>query len=164
MANPCPTCRPFRNCSGFPWYKPSEIRYCRKQCIWLIKEFLQSKGGFIMMARDTWPADEYVSGYTDAVPTQHSISSHAPFELVCQIVGELSSRIEDTGKDGQLLVLEVHQGGYLSVDGNNALHFVSGKRKRMRYEEWLKQRDRRAKMKAVGLQTFRANRQFPHKT
>ncbi len=153
MANPCSTCRPFRTCPGFPWYKPSEIQYCRVQNIYLIKEFLINRGGFVMMTRDTWPSDEYVSGYTDAPPTQHSISFHAPYELVVQVVGELERRLENTGKDGQILVLEVLQGGYLSFNGNNALHFVTGrKRKRMSYQDWLTQRGRRIKMKPYGLQ------------
>ena len=163
MANPCPTCRSWQACPGMSWYHPGDIRYCKKQCIWLINEFLINRGGFITMARDTWVIGTDGSGYTDAEPTSHSLSSHAPFELVCQIIGELESRLEATGKDGSLLVLEVHQGGYISNDGNNALVFISGKRKHMAYADWLQQRERRAKMKAVGLHAFRSARQFTHK-
>ena len=140
--NHCPKCRSWQGCPGFTYYSPVDIQlhYCRRQVLWLVDTFIVCQTGVIQIAQHTWPTVEETSGYTEAPHTQHSIKAHANYELVCQIVGELSARLQACGKDGQLLVLEA-QHPFLSENANNALSFVSGKRRRlMRYSDYLRKR------------------------
>jgi hypothetical protein len=133
-----------------PWYTAREIRYCKHQNLWLITEFLKVDGKHIVMDRFTWPVEGQETGYTEAPKTAHYVKAHASYELICQVVGELSKRLERAGKDGRLLVLEVGGGKTLSQDAMSALYYACGnKRKSMRYIDWL--RDRRWKQKKSGV-------------
>ncbi len=137
--NPCRDCHTYKGCIGMPYYSPGDIRYCRVQCLFLITTFIEVKGEHIVMWRFDWPKQE--SGYSEAPKTQHSVNARAEFEIVAQTVGQLSGRIQKTGKDGRLLVLEVQTEGGLSWDARNALSYCCGDREKiMPYSHWLAQR------------------------
>lgn len=147
---PCGKCRDWSNCPGHEWYAMHEIRFCRVQVIWLVTQFFSCGKDGLELERDSWPSNVYVSGYTDAPKTSHSVNSHAGFEKPMQLVGELEHRLLKTGKDGRLLVLEVHvrnvcdtTGRELSRDARAALGYCSGwKRKRQSYNQWLAEKKR----------------------
>ncbi len=135
--NYCRECKNWDGCPGARWFSIGEIRYCRLQSIWLIQEFLKVEGIRIVMDRYTWPDGDTA----EAPKTSHASNAHAPYEKVVQVVGELSRRLERTGKDGRLLVLEVKQEGGLSNDARNALNYACGdKYKNMEYFDWMRQR------------------------
>jgi hypothetical protein len=135
----CPKCRDWEGCKGYKWYTVSDIVYCRVQCLWLIETFLTIKGDQIVMDRFTWPSEEG-TGYTEAPKTSFASAAHAPYEKIVQCVGILSARLENTGKDGRLLVLEVeNESVELSKDARNALNYsCGGNPKRMKYPAWLR--------------------------
>ena len=148
-AKPCSQCKNWDDCSGKPWYSISEIRYCRHQVLWIIKNLVVCAAGEIF-AVHVWPSEE--TGYTDAPQTSHSINAHAPFEKVLQVVGDVTKRLKKTGKDGRLLVLEVQNNSDLSKDARNALNYVSGWREKPSgYPKWLRNRRWYQNKKAVRL-------------
>lgn len=145
---PCASCRSWDDCRGH-WYVDQgeyyylhEIRYCRAQVRWLIENFLVCDGDHIVLERQTWPSDIYVSGYTEAERTSHSISANHPGLTVQLVVGELAARLEATGEDGRLLVNHIRNGWNLGQGAKDALSYCLGdKRKRRPFAEWLAQRD-----------------------
>lgn len=142
----CRSCHDWDDCNGKRWYSMAEIRYCRHQVIWLISQFVRCESGKFVAYRQTWPLEEKDTGYTGAPPTQHAASAHAPFERTLQIVGDITGRLEKTGKDGRLLVLEADCGAPMSQDARNALNYISGwKEKRQGYRQWLADRKYREK-------------------
>jgi hypothetical protein len=143
----CRSCRDWSTCpEDQTWFALPEIRYCRRQIIWIVAEFIRVEGRQIVMERYTWPSEKQETGYTQAPETQHAINSHAPYERVCQVVGEVGKRLERTGKDGRILVFETKSGNVLSQDARNALNYSCGnKRKNMRYGDWLRSRRFRQK-------------------
>ncbi len=133
----CSKCRSWDDCNGHDFFNIQEIRYCPFQICWAIACLITLHVDQYVSA-DRWPRKE--SGYTEAPPTQHSVSPHAPYEAVKRETGEIIKRLERTGKDGRLLVLGVHSGQSikeLSTDARWALGYVSGwRRKRQSYSRW----------------------------
>jgi len=74
------------------YYRPREIRYTKPQIKWLILNVFGS---------DVWPSDGKETGYTGG--KGKLINSHAPYETVKVITGELSARLNKCGLDGLLL-------------------------------------------------------------
>lgn len=155
----CPKCHDWRGCQGYKWYSLTDIVYCKLQCLWLIETFLAIEGEQIVMDRFTWPSEEG-TGYTDAPKTSFSNAAHAPYEKIVQCVGMLSARLERTGKDGRLLVLEVEsESKDLSKDARNALYYSCGRNhKRMKYADWLAHRKYRQK----NIDHVHRNMNIPH--
>lgn len=95
----------------------------------------------IIVMRDTWPGEEAASGYTDAPPTQHAISRHAPFERPLQVIGEVRYRLRKTGSDGRELGLMIENKRIyqeFSSGAKWALGYCSGwNRKRRSYLAWV---------------------------
>ena len=137
-------CRNWDDCAGKPWYPRRNIVYCRYQMLWLIGNFLNVDGDDIILERDTWPSEGRETGYTDAPRTQKLNVSHAAYEFTLQEVGELHHRLEKTGKDGRLLILEMHvrlaydtSPRNLSREARAALGYISGwRRKRQSFTQW----------------------------
>ncbi len=135
---PCISCRDWSDCAGKPWYAPRDIRYCRYQVEWIIKEFLSYQSGDIILVRDKWIPEDRETGYVDTEGAKGSISAHAPFELTVQIIGEVTERLKKTGQDGRLLVLEILNGQQeLSREARNALFYCSGWKHKGNYRQWL---------------------------
>jgi len=78
------------------WYLPRDIIFNLEQVKWLLS-------WLYVMVEGNWPADPQGSGYTDIASVQKSRSSHAPFEVACQIAAELEARLKMTGRDGEML-------------------------------------------------------------
>jgi hypothetical protein len=146
----CHRCRNWDDCAGKEHYTIHDITFCRYQVQWLIGNFFRSDGDDIVLERESWPAPVRETGYTEAPRTSHSISTHAPFERPMQVIGELDHRLKKAGKDGRLLVLEVHlEQAYdttrrsLSSDARAALGYISGwRRKRLSYSRWRTEKKR----------------------
>lgn len=137
----CRDCQSWNDCIGKESYTIADVRWCRYQCRWLIENFLKVDAGNIVISQDTWPVGPKETGYTESPKTSHTINAHAPYEKPLQIVAELHYRIDRTGKDGRLLVLEVLNQCNLSNEANQALSYVSGwKRKHRSYRQWLADR------------------------
>ena len=123
------------------WWKPSEIRYTREQCIFIVVELVIGK-------IDTWPTNPAGTGYTDAQWSKKSKRRPgAYFETACQVRAEIELRLDRTNTDGKLLVSEIKAGEeYLSEESKNALNYISGvRRRKMPYLNWLRQRRYRGK-------------------
>ena len=139
-------CRDWDSCSGHSWYEMRDIQYCRYQVLFLLSLIDFTGDDYITVSG--WPDDPRAaeSGY-DNVRIQTSPSSHANFEAVLQVTGELINRLRRTGKDGRLLLLESrNRDNYkeFSKDARKALGYVAGwRRKLMSYSAWLKQRNHR---------------------
>uniref|UniRef100_A0A6M3J7F3 Uncharacterized protein n=1 Tax=viral metagenome TaxID=1070528 RepID=A0A6M3J7F3_9ZZZZ len=80
------------------WYSPSEIRFNRQQCRWLIEN--------LVYLRDIqkWPNQE--TGYMDN-PEGHTTSLKAPFLTPVEYAIEISQRLEKCGIDGLILLAMV---------------------------------------------------------
>jgi len=76
------------------WYSPRDIIFTREQNIWLLNNLELISSG-------RWPADPRPTGYTGGSKGK---SQRAPFEVPCQISGELLVRVETTGRDGLMLL------------------------------------------------------------
>ncbi len=164
----CRSCRDWSNCPGHEWYSMSDWCWCRPQVLWMIEQFFGVHGTLgVVLGRESWPAEGRASGYTEAPKTSHSVNSHASFERPMQLVGELEHRLLKTGKDGRLLVLEVHvhnacntTGRDLSQDARAAQGYFSvWKRKRLGYVQWQAEKTRQNHRKygfAVPLDKIRA--------
>jgi hypothetical protein len=133
----CRGCKTWRSCQGYSFYEPAEVVYCRVQMLWLI-EWLPT------LEEGKYPPDPTPTGYID-----HGfggIKAQAPFELSCQIAGEVSVRLKKAGKDGRTLEHEVrelnaHSYELLSPAAKDALNYCSGwKRKRRTFPQWLADR------------------------
>jgi len=140
---PCKDCRNWNDCPGTKtWFSMSEIRYCKFQVIWLISNLIDYQDGYIVVS--DWPQEDIETGYDDT-PVQHSNKAAAPFETLRRITADVTSRLQRTGKDGRLLLLEIKNDRLeFSEEANQALSYISGWRtKRMNYGLWKKQRRQR---------------------
>lgn len=144
---PCRDCRDWNDCPGKAWYEPKDIIYCRHQVIWIVQQFLEYTAGDISIGRETWPAEDKETGYTDVPSNTKNTPGHAPYELLLLIVGEVTSRLKATGVDGRMLVLEILNAQIaLGTEARNALNYCSGWTRKGNYQRWLKQRAYRSKM------------------
>ena len=138
-------CKDWDTCGGHSWYELKDIQYCRYQVIFLLSliDFINDE----YVTVSSWPDDPHKleTGYDD-VRIQTSTPNHANFEPVLQITGELINRIQRTGKDGRLLLLESRtRDNYkeFSQEARNALYYCCGwARKRQGYRQWLADRSR----------------------
>ncbi len=163
----CTRCHDWNACLGKYYYHPNDIvQYCWYQVMWLTAKFLICYGDHIIIERDAWPGE--VESSAESPKTQSAISSRAPFVSNTEnmvIIEKLVERLDRTDKDGRMLVLELGMKEScdatrrnLSKDARAALYFVSGRKdKAMPYEDWLNQRERRTKLKPVGLQNSQHN-------
>jgi hypothetical protein len=74
------------------WIDPNVIWYDLEQVEWLLPQLYRMREG-------KYPL-EPGGGYVDI---QQRISSHAPFEIICQVAAELDIRLAHTGYDRYLL-------------------------------------------------------------
>ena len=152
-------CKKWKKCLGKTWYSQRDIQYCPKQNIWLMSKLIDYYDGHFMVIKDIWPLEKYnedgeliitekETGYIDLTNVQVSPSSHAPYEKIRQICGELNYRLKRTGMEGRLLLLEVKNNRLeLSEEASHALSYVNGwRRKRLDYNSWVKQRRYRSKI------------------
>ena len=129
---PCP-CKRWGDCPGYQDYQLSDIQLCRVQVIFLLK-----------------PEVEFV---TEDSPGSRRIKPHASFTAVSDLWAELEYRLKATKRDGQTLqheigILGVYDYKSLSPAARDALNYISGnKRKFLKYNDWLSQRNRRNKVK-----------------
>ena len=114
------------------WYSQGEIRFKRKQVIWLLRNLHDIRLGY-------WPSEHKETGYSGGKSKPHSHS--APYEKPVQIAADLIKRIEKTGPDGLCLLLAFSMdnseqiiANTLKVDLksaqrriNNALRYITGR-------------------------------------
>lgn len=134
------------------WYSLGEIRFTRKQCLWVIRSLPYLRGG-------GRPANPAGSGYVDSPISKRKGKSGAYFEEPILLAADIQIRLEHCGLDG--LILEAIEGWdktvaslsqYLHIPGwsilkrrKNALGYISGparrwittpKRKRETYQQF----------------------------
>ena len=125
----CRKCQ--RDCPGKEDYAPKDIRFCREQMMWLIRN-LES------IRENVWP----ISETTPLV--QSSRSSQADFEECSIIVAEVDKSLEALPQDPREALLdEIEEWGekvtidYLSRPARKALNYISGSwTRRQSYREW----------------------------
>ena len=134
----CATCRSRADklsCNGYPWYSYADISFCRHQMLWLIENLPLLRSG-------VYPPNPEPTGYWNtgsSLPTH--ASSHAKFETPVQLAAEVDSRLDRTGKDGQLLIAQVMAGLDLHPAAEEALRYITGwRRKNMKYTDWVYQK------------------------
>jgi hypothetical protein len=85
----------------------------------------------------------------DDSPGSHRVKPHASFVAFSDLMAEFDYRVIRTGRDGETLKhevreLNVYQFQQLSQAARDAVNYIVGvKRKRMEYQKWLNQRQRR---------------------
>ncbi len=134
--NDCVTCKRYLesveskrllSCFKADYYIPGMIVYCRPQMIWVIESVLPLEcGSWLPETNDSERGNRQL---------------RAPYETCCQITGEVSVRLERTGKDGEILVWEIQHGfsdyEILSPRAKMALNYISGWRRRKDiYRKW----------------------------
>ena len=77
------------------WYSPREIRFTRRQCLWLIRNLPSLREGY-------WPPE--ASTYTDLPGSKKTGKHKAYFETPIDYAVEISSRMEKCGIDGLILL------------------------------------------------------------
>jgi hypothetical protein len=137
----CSACkRPSIDCPGAEWYSPRDIKFCRQQVIWIIRNLP-------LMREGIWP--RHPEGELASPIVQKPSKHQAYFETPAQIAGEVDYRLNRTGLEGKLLVSEINLGlDYLELqpEARRALNYVVGwRRKRLAYPEWKRQRKYRGK-------------------
>lgn len=109
------------------WFPPSSVHYCRPEILWFIPYLSElSEGKYPPECRET--------GYVGSGGRKgHS----APYEVAVGIHGEITYRLDRTGKDGALLVAQVIAELDLHPDAEQALRYVTGwRRKTLSYARW----------------------------
>ena len=74
------------------YYKPGQIKYNKEQIEWLIRNVL---------FHDQWPSDPKETGYSGGMGKINN--THANFESIRMIIGELNARLKLCGKAGLYL-------------------------------------------------------------
>ncbi len=134
----CPSCDRFirKTCSGYEWYEPKEIRYCREQMVWLV-------GIMDLLEDGHYPLDPYVSGYVGGGFS--GIRASAPYELAEQLAGEVNMRLWTKGKTGEagaqllwdIYKLGITQYNQLSPLAQQAVRYISGSwQKVQNFSDW----------------------------
>lgn len=143
------TCRECVNWNACPlekrtdlYFQPGDIKYCRVQTLFLLAhwDFLEAY---------QYPPDFRITGYND-MPMVSGSSSQAPFQLAADIHMEIEVRAESVKHYAidrwRLLIAEAMLGykyNDLSSGARSVLNFISGRRKRMGYRQWIKQKNYR---------------------
>lgn len=123
------------------YYKLGEIRFTRKQCIFLILHIETLELG-------NWPVNPLGSGYID-IPLKSKRAKHeAHFTRPVEMAAEIKIRLRTTGDAGEALVDEIHAGitefEDLSRPAKRAANYVSGwRRRRMSFTKWCYQQEAR---------------------
>jgi hypothetical protein len=121
----------------YPW----EINYCRWQFEWLL-----SPDVWNLIQANQWP----FAIRDDEISTKTGVH-HAPFEMISLIKAEVESRLESTGKDGDMCFSRFHNEwaceriarnfnlSYYDVQRRikRAMIYMIGKRKRISYSQWI---------------------------
>ena len=139
MNGDCRHCKDYRECmQDITWFHYGQIRWCPYQIIWI----LQHKE---TLCAGQWPKAE--DGSSDSNLGQRSVKTEASFVKPELIIGEVETRLERTGKQGELLVTQIEDGrdvSNLSTGAREVLMYVKGfRRKRMGFSAWKKQRKHR---------------------
>lgn len=119
------------------WFSPREIRFTRRQVLWLIRNLNTLRDGH-------WPPE--ASNYIDIPIGERSTSKKAPFVTPVEYAAEILTRLEKAGIDG--LILEAVEcwdkspdsmAAYFKVEEwviarrkRRALAFVAGWRRKVR--------------------------------
>jgi len=74
------------------WYPPGSITYTKAQVRFIMNNLE-------MMREGVYPENPVGSSYTE-IPGGKRVNRRAPFEVPCQIAGELEARLKKTGRDG----------------------------------------------------------------
>ncbi len=149
-------CHDWDGCPGRAWYSLHDNQYCRLQTLWILDNCIDYIDDRYVSA--SWPEQDKPASFIDNdARIQKSQPSTAGFTRPIQEVAEVIARLERTGKDGRLLLIEVKNAALkrgwdgiyresYSQDARNALNYIIGwKRKRLSYRAWLKQREYRKK-------------------
>ena len=80
------------------YYLPHQIRFTRDDILWCFSHWDVIQEGH-------WPANLYVSGYTEAALTQKSITGEASYEEIQIVIAEIDARLEACDRDGAILKL-----------------------------------------------------------
>jgi hypothetical protein len=75
------------------FYLPREIRFTKSQVCWILNNYSDFKLGI-------WPAQTYVSGYTDPGMRSTKVSGNAKFTVAADVYSEVDVRIKACGVDG----------------------------------------------------------------
>lgn len=119
------------------WYSPREIRFTRRQVLWLIRNLETLRGGH-------WPPE--ASSYIDIPIGKRAISKKAGFVTPVEYAAEIDTRLERAGIDGLILEAlecwdksEVSMAAYFKSQEwviarrrRRALAFVAGWRRKVR--------------------------------
>ena len=103
----CRECRRLRlkydDCDGKDWYSERDIVYCPHQVIWVLKHLEELKTGF-------WPekllTEQEERDYLPSLgrlPSMGGSYGNASFERACCVAADVESRVDKTGKDGDIL-------------------------------------------------------------
>lgn len=150
----CNTCKDWSGCSGKDFYKPSDIRYCGVQVVWLLQNPCLDEG--------RWPNEHRETGYIGNSKSNHH---SAYFEVTMCVIGELNKRISRCGNDG-IIFRQMYSSGIEQVGDMVRLHphlakngtieqiagqvmsYVTGyRRKRISYKRFLWEKNNRGKVK-----------------
>ncbi len=77
------------------WYLPGEIRFTRRQSLWLIQNLGSLREGY-------WPPE--ATSYIDVPIGKRIASRRAPFITAAECYIEMSDRLEKCGVDGLILL------------------------------------------------------------
>lgn len=77
------------------FYAPREIKFTRKQCLWLIKNLPTLRAGY-------WPPE--ASSYIDLPLRKKTSKSGAYFTTPIEYAAEIESRLERAGMNGLILL------------------------------------------------------------
>ena len=94
----CRKCQDWGECTGFDYYSPSQIQFCRWQMLWLLWHLEELESGI-------YPS--LTSSSLDWPPTLAKGGSSAYFETIAGLVAIITQRLKRTGKDGKRLLAQV---------------------------------------------------------
>ena len=133
MTGDCRDCKDYRVCIGKDWFHFGEIRWCIYQVIWILAHAETLRAG-------QWPKAE--DGSSDSNLGQRSVKTEASFVKPELIIGEVETRLERTGKQGELLVTQIEDErtiSNLSTGAREVLMYVKGfRRKKIGFKKWLR--------------------------
>lgn len=147
----CKTCGErkikYQDCLGKPWYTVGDIRWCDKQVIWLIENFLDLTSDGIILKTLDWPNDPDDFSQIDLPSVQRPKKASAYFTKPAEVIAELEVRLKRLGRSGELLLAELRAGmeGNLTDEAKVAFYYITGVRRKGSYYQWKKQRRYRGK-------------------
>lgn len=136
----------YRDCPGKFWYTVGDIRWCDKQVIWLIENFLDLTSDGIILKTLDWPNDPDDFSQIDLPSVQRPKKASAYFTKPAEVIAELEVRLKRLGRSGELLLAELRAGmeGNLTDEAKAAFYYITGvRRKRQSYPQWKADRQRK---------------------